>query len=437
MESTFRQEIQSAQAHTFKTGFQAGKVRFQVWLGNLSKPVRILVVGGSGLLALSLIALLGFGIYSFWLWNYKGAGPLGEGGGLRGFAEWAGSFGRAQDLGTGPKTEPSPINGVLYTVESAEVFMQRRPLAILVNNHVDARPQSGLSEADLIYEAVAEGGITRLLAIYHARDADKVGPVRSARIYYIDWAAEFYAWLAHWGGSFVPDYEKQLIGTGYTGPWECDPKASSYAYINEVSIASLDQMWLGDAAYYRDTSRGVATEHTGYTSTQKLWEVAPDYYPEPGWTEYFPFGTWLFKDDVDESSRPASQRVSFGFWDSQPGFDTVWDYNPADNTYLRNQGGQPVVDAETNQPIAAKTVIVQLTDESEFGDKKEHLKYATLQGGAAKIFMDGQEINATWSKPAVRERTRYYHIDTGGEVSFNRGQIWIEVVPTGNVVTVN
>lgn len=423
MQPTLKEEIQAAENGSLK---QSG---WKAWLSNRSKLSMglILVLGiGVGLLII-------YGAYSYWLWNYKGvSGGLFPKAGKDGLVNWEGDFKAAQDLGKdSPKTEPSPINGVLYSKESAEVFMNRRPLAIMVNNHVEARPTSSLPDADLIYEAVAEGGITRLLAIYHARDAEKVGPIRSARIYYIDWAAEFYSWFAHWGGSFVDPNDPQILNPVAGEKYICDPAADSYAYINKISIASLDQMWLGDTAYWRDTSRDVALEHTGYTGTQQLWQEAPNRYPEPGWTEYYPFEIWNFKDEAERSARPETQQVSFSFWEGYPNYDVVWEYAPADNVYLRNQGGKIYTDYETSEQIKAKTVIIQFTDEGAFWDKKDHLKYTTVGAGTGIVFMDGVASPVSWSKPSVRDRTRYYYTSTGNEVNFNRGQIWIEIVPTG------
>lgn len=333
-----------------------------------------------------------------------------------------------------PKDVESPINGVLYTKSQSEIFMNRRPLAIMVNNHVDARPQYGLSEADIIYEAVAEGGITRFLAVFHANDADKVGPVRSARVYYEDWAAELNAFYAHWGGSYMDDQDRaHRDDPEYQ--FTCHPDADSYAKINRIGLPSLDQMWLGDSAYWRDTSNGAALEHTGFTSTQKLYSEAPHRYPEEGWQKFEPFGEWLFKDDVVESERPTRASLSFSFWEGYPDYDVVFEYDPPRNEYLRSQQGVRQVDAGNGEELRAKTVIVQFTKEGFFGDRKGHLNYQTVGTGTARVFLDGKVIEAEWRKGAVKERTRYFDAATGDEIKFNRGQIWVEIVPEGRELT--
>ena len=101
------------------------------------------------------------------------------------------------------KTEECPLNGQLWGASSKQKWESRRPLGIMIENSVPARPQSGLSAADIIYEAVAEGGITRFLTIFYCQDASYVGPVRSARIYFIRLLQEYgiYPLYAHVGGA--------------------------------------------------------------------------------------------------------------------------------------------------------------------------------------------------------------------------------------------
>jgi len=316
----------------------------------------------------------------------------------------------------------SPINGAFHTKEEYENYKDRRPLAVMVNNHIDARPQFGISYADIVYEAVAEGGITRLMPIFHSTDAGKVGPVRSARVHFIDLAAEYYSWYAHWGGAYAP-----VFPDGTKDYSETNPKADAYQHINDVSLASLDQQWLGDTAYYRDTSRNVALEHTGYTSTNALWKEAPNRYPEEGWTKFIKFRIWKFKEDAVLSERGFVTDIKFNFWED-PNFEVIWKYNKDTNDYSRYQGGVKWVDAENKKDIAAKGVVVQFTVETSANDKKNHLLYDIVGAGPAKIFMDGKVINATWSKAAIRERALYYD-EEGEEIAFNRGQIWVEIVP--------
>lgn len=386
--------------------------------GALPKNKKIAVAVGGGFLLLVVLSIVGYATYSYIKWNRDS-----------GSRRYRSTKDLTVEVGE-PKDVESPINGILYTKSQAEIFMTRRPLAIMINNHVDARPQFGLSEADLVYEAVAEGGITRFLAFYHAQDTEKVGPVRSARVYYEDWAAEFNAWYAHWGGAVMND-DDEANQDNLDYQFTCHPDADSYAKINRIGLPSLDQMWLGNTAYWRDNARGVSSEHTGFTSTQKLLNEAPNRYPEEGWQNFEPFGVWLFKDD----SPPASGgSFEIYFWEGYQNYDVRWEYDPTTNEYVRYQGGEKQIDAANDQEVRAKNVIVQFTDQSFFGDKKGHLKYETTGVGKAKVFLDGKVIDADWQKPTIRGRTRYFDAATGDEIKFNRGQVWVEIVPTGNEI---
>src|SRR5690606_24574017 len=142
-----------------------------------------------------------------------------------------------------PKNVPNPLNGALYTESEAKNFLNKRPLAVMVENHVEARPQAGLAEAEILYEAMAEGGITRFMALYQASSPEKITPVRSARLHFVDWAAEYDAAYAHWGGS---NEALQFLRSNNR------PK-------------DLDQFIFG-GAFFRDHSTGRSLEHTGATS---------------------------------------------------------------------------------------------------------------------------------------------------------------------------
>src|SRR3989344_4594697 len=158
-----------------------------------------------------------------------------------------------------PKTENCPLDGDLHTKKAKEFWDKRRPLAVMIENHSEARPQSGLTSADIIYEAVAEGGITRFMAIYLCNLSDaQVGPVRSARTYYLDWLGEYDALYAHVGGANTP------------GP------ADALSQIMKYGIKDMNQFSIGFPVFWRDyqrLGRSVATEHTMYSTTAKLWAV--------------------------------------------------------------------------------------------------------------------------------------------------------------------
>jgi len=330
-----------------------------------------------------------------------------------------------------PRTEPCPINGQLRTKQEKDLWEKRRPLGIMVENHEDARPQSGLSSADVIYEAVAEGGITRFLAVFYCGNSETVGPVRSARTYYLDFISEYGAnpLYTHVGGANTP------------GPANALGQIDDYGWALQND---LNQFSIGFPTFWRDYERlghEVATEHTVYTSTAKLWEVAKKRgftnVDENGdkWDETFV--PWKFKEDLDVSKRPASSSATFAFWDSYDKYNVKWAYDPKINSYKRFNGGVPHLDKNTNKQLIGKNIVLAFMTEENANDGYEnnlHMIYGTIGTGKAVILTDGGKTEGTWEKEDRLSRT-IFKDENGEEVSFDRGQIWIEILPKGTKVT--
>lgn len=338
---------------------------------------------------------------------------------------------------SGPKDQVCPLNGAYYTQAEKDIWEQRRPLGVMIENHLDSRPQSGLSRADVVYEAVAEGGITRLLAIFYCdlasgteEDYD-IGPVRSARTYYLDWLSEYgdYPLYAHVGGAGecndpnVVEEAKALCQIG------------EYGWLGEGTHSDLNQFALSYQVCRREyerTGQGVATEHTMYCDSYALWEeaakrglTAETKKTGEAWGK--DFRSWLFKED-EPAETPTAEEIAVDFWSGHSNYDVTWQYNPENNTYRRFNGGEPFIDNNTGEQIEAKTIIVQFTGENGPYGELKHLVYDTIGSGEALVFQDGQAQKATWEKASRTARTLFF-TPAGQEVSLNRGPIWIEVVP--------
>lgn len=279
---------------------------------------------------------------------------------------------------------------------------KRHPLAIMIENHPDARPQIGLDKASIIYEAITEGGITRFMAVYGPYDAPKVGPVRSARTYYIDWLSEFKAFYAHVGGNL-----------------------DALDKIKADNILDLDQFSLGDAAYWREPKAGIAIEHTMYSSTDKLYQVA---FNDKKWPKMADFRPLEFKEPLEKALRNVSQDITVNF--SSESYNVVWKYDVETNKYLRFMAGKAHNDQETNEQLVATNVIVQSVERWEAPTEINETGWAmqTTGTGDALIFMQGKEIKGTWKKPDRTSRTIFYD-DKGNEIQFIPGQFWIEITP--------
>ena len=311
---------------------------------------------------------------------------------------------------TAPPTEPTLIDGVRVYPEQLPELEARLPLAVMVDNlATGARPQVNLDKADLVFEAVAEGGITRFLAVYWRNDPGVIESVRSARVYYLDWAAELDAIFVNWG--FARS----------NGPADV-PSA-----ISRLGLRHLDGFFYGHPLFERDPGR--SNPHDGIANSGALWDQAA----QNGWSGPPAIDLWTFKeDDPARADAVAADTVNLGF--GGPFFSDYavrWTYDPRTNSYLRTMGGAPHKDGASGQRIRAKNVAVMVTDVWSAGDGMSHLLYRTTGEGQAIVFQDGVAIEGSWEKPSAAERTRFYDA-AGNEIAFNRGQTWVEVLAVGD-----
>lgn len=332
-----------------------------------------------------------------------------------------------------PKTESCPINGVMYSVQQRQWWEKHEPLIVMIENSTDARPQSGLSSADIVYEAIAEGGITRFAAVFYCQDAAILAPIRSARTYFIDFASEY--------GPF-PLYT-HVGGANAAGPANALGQLDDYGWSGHND---LNQFSIGYPVFVRDYNRldhTVATEHTMETSTSKLWDYAKQNRQitnvDSTGTEWnTKFVKYTFKDDAPAAARPASQNVHLEFWPGGTDYSVDWAYDSANNVYKRSNGGQPHLDLNTKKQLTAKNVVILWMQEDNAQDgyaNNEHLLYQDLGTGKATIFMDGKQILGTWKKATRTSRTLLYDAQ-GNPIQFNRGNIWFTVLPLTGVLTV-
>lgn len=335
-----------------------------------------------------------------------------------------------------PRDQVCPLNGQLFTNTERQAWEKRRPLAVMIENSPDARPQSGLSSADVVYEAVAEGGVTRFMALFYcavqANDTI-IAPVRSARTYFVDWASG-YNWplYVHVGGANLP------------GPSDALGQIADYGWALEND---LNQFSIGYPTFVRNASRlgrDVATEHTMETSTERLWEVGE----ERGWTNMSPalkvgskaypasdwkdnFTGWSFLDEAPTAGSVSP--ISYDFWSGYNQFSVSWTYDPATNTYQRTMAGEPHLDLNTDKQIAASTVIVLLTQEKGPINELKHMLYKTTGSGKALMFHNGTVEQVTWEK-ADREAELTFEDAKGNPAQLQPGLVWISVLDDSSEV---
>lgn len=267
------------------------------------------------------------------------------------------------------------------------------PLAVIIDNHPDAHPLAGLAGAQLVYEAPVEGVTTRFLAIFaNAEDLEKIGPVRSARPYFIDWAEEFSACFIHCGGS--PAALAQLI---------------------KEDIIDVNEFY-NEKLFWRATDR--TAPHNVMTATENLLSFLADKNLIEG--KYF---SWLYQDDLAKDQTAAVNTSVI-----IPEFNVRWEYNQEKNNYERIFNELKQKDAAGNE-IKAKNIILLYTS-TEVLDDKLRLRIKTLGEDKAIVCLDGTCQEGIWRKKSATSRTRFYD-NNSEEFKFNPGTTWIEVVQEG------
>lgn len=286
----------------------------------------------------------------------------------------------------------SPLTGVEVADQAAT---EQAVTAIMIENSPDARPHSGLKQAGVVYEAIAEGGITRFLALYQESKPQMIGPVRSLRMYYVDWLAPYNASVAHVGGS-----------------------AAALAEIRNGSYRDIDEFANG-GYYWRARDR--YAPHNLYTSFAKLDELNQ----AKGFTSSS--FTGFARTDGKPSEAPTASVIDINF--SSALFNTHYDYDAATNTYHRSIGGQPSLDREDGQ-ITPSVVVAMKVDMVHVMEDGWRESITTVGAGPATIFQNGTATDCTWRKNSRTEPLQFIDAE-GNEIPLNRGQTWIAAVPNG------
>lgn len=298
-----------------------------------------------------------------------------------------------------PTTLASPLTGVQLDPETA-----RRPItAVVIENHTDARPQSGLSQAGVVYEALAEGGITRFLAFFLDQRPPQLGPIRSIRTYFVDWALEFNAPVAHVGGN-----------------------ADALDLIAPLAMKDMNQFSYG-SYFYRTTDR--FAPHNAYSSSDMLDSLQKKlgYYTPAD-----------FKVSPRKADTPAASanHPTINIDYSYASYAVRYQYDAATNDYARFLAGQPHVDRNTGAQIRVKNIVVEYMP-TNYGTTRigeQTVIMGTPGSGKAIVFRDGTAIEGTWTKPNHNTRTRLLDA-AGNDIPLDPGNTWYSIVPNTKTVS--
>lgn len=291
-----------------------------------------------------------------------------------------------------PTTVASPLTGVQVTPELAKLPVT----GVMIENSPDARPQSGLYDAGVVYEAIAEGGITRFLALFQEAQPAYIGPVRSVRPYYLDFLAPYDAPIAHAGGS-----------------------GQALAQIRSGGFKDIDH-GANASTFTRVNSR--FAPHNLYTSREALLKVHND----KGWSSS-QFTGFVRKADKP-SPTPDAKLIDLSI--SSALYNPRFGYDPGSNSYLRNEGGKPHNDEKAAKQINPKVVVVIITPHRYDGI---YSVYGVIGSGEAWIFQDGTVTKGKWEKPERKAQYRFGDAN-GSPLGLNAGQTWVSLVTSSGAI---
>lgn len=298
-----------------------------------------------------------------------------------------------------PTTVPAPLTGRLVSPAIAA----RHPIAVMIDDQAGARPQSGLSSASVVWQAPAEGGIPRYMAIFQDILPKNLGPVRSSRYYYIAWAAEWRAIYAHSGGS--PGALQTLREKG-SGQW----------------VYNVDEFRFS-GTFFRVTNR--VPPHNLFSTGTKLRDTGK----RIGAQDKADTTVWKFAPDAPLEARPYGGTISVRY----PYNLITYKYDRPTNTYLRTVSGEKKeTDAGNGTRIAPKNVVVMRMSFGPLNDGHPgppRLEASVTGSGVAWISTNGRTIKGIWKKPSILKPTRFYD-SKGNELTLTVGQTFVQVVTT-------
>jgi hypothetical protein len=299
------------------------------------------------------------------------------------------------------KSQPLQRTTVASRMTGVQVAPELNDLpvtGVMIENEPHARPQAGLAQADMVYEALVEGGITRFLALFQESRPDRIGPVRSVRPYYLDFSVPYDAAIAHSGGS-----------------------AKALAQIRNEGIKAI---FHGDnLSTFERTSERVAP-HNLYTSRTKLLAAQS----RGGYTISTYTGLARKRAETPIAT-PNAKAIDLRI--SSFLYNPHFDYDPAYNSYKRSEGGKPHSD-ERGLQISPKAVVALVTPHSYVGI---YSQYGVNGRGAAYIFQDGTVVQGVWSK-ADRQSQLVLTDAAGAVLPLNPGQTWITLVASAAEVKI-
>ncbi|WP_057913893.1 DUF3048 domain-containing protein [Peribacillus muralis] len=300
---------------------------------------------------------------------------------------------QADKKNTDVKDEPRnkfPLTGV-----SSDESIEQRAVAVMINNHPNARPQSGLSKADLVFEMLAEGDITRFLAIFQSERPSQIGPIRSARDYYIETAKGLDCiYVCH---GFSPE-AKTMLDKGY--------------------IDNLNGLYYDGTLFQRSDDR--KAPHNSYISFAGIQKGAKEKgYEMKGAPKPF---TFLTEEDVAGLQGESAQKVEISYGLKE--YDVEYEYDATDKKYKRYSNGEQAVEYKSNKPILLDNILI-IEAAHKVIDEKGRRKIDLNSGGKGYLLQKGKLNEVEW----VNRGGRIIPVKSDEEVGLIPGKTWINIIP--------
>ncbi len=296
----------------------------------------------------------------------------------------------------------NPLSGVSC------VNSQRRPFAVMLAEDREARPLSGVGMADLVIEMpVVTGSITRMLAFFICEDPEEIGSVRSARHDFIPFAQGYDAIFAYWGGSHIALEE-----------------------LKKRKLDTLDALPNYFDTFYRKD--GVPAPHDGFTSIARM-AIAAGKLGYRGTANFSPYGgspagrQFLASPPSGDNKKRKTLAISYKY-----PYNVRYDYDPETNSYVRWRGDSKEIDALNGEQVEVRNVAVMRAKSRQIGGGYNDVDI--LGTGEASVYRNGDEIKGRWEKKEAEDPLRFFD-ETGEEILFTPGKIWIEVAEPNTHVT--
>ncbi len=306
---------------------------------------------------------------------------------------------QSQEVSNGNQEE----NVLTAEIENKKVQIfqgDSRPIAVMIDNHNGAWPQAGLNQAYMVYEIIVEGGETRLMALFKGVDVDKIGPVRSSRHYFLDYAMENDAIYAHFGWS--PQAQKD---------------------ISQYSINNINGITESSSTFWRVKDK--YAPHNAVTSTKALLKVAKAKGYKTTSTKESVLN--YVTDEVKLEEGQSATTITIPHSNLQT---VKYEYDSANKVYKRYARKKAQTDWDTGNPITTKNIIITFCDNYTLADSENKGRQGLKNIGTfdGYYITNGKAIKIKCIKEARNLQTKYQDLQ-GNEIKVNDGNTWVQICP--------